>query len=551
MPLNTSPERSFRLSVDAVWSLPRGQCRGVEAITMKRSIVRRLKSVALVIILAGCGAKEGSPPQAKRPDTASRPKQTDIEKPSTSPSGAGAPKELPTPRPKESGKVEPKSKSPTSPTGDMKLPRSAAPGTPAPESAPPIGRPTTRQALDGDYEIVKVFYGTDRAPSGMPPDRLRSQRWSAIGAFAGAGGGLAALLVVTFGFVGPGFFRKLKALSIGLILLAGGVGGFWFVRVALFGDPVFYGDQLGALAVGACEVSIPKVHNAGSMEAPNKLKAEVWDPNKHVMLLGTDAMKFDAFLESLGKTVKSIPAGDRQLLVFVHGFNVTFEDAARRTAQMAYDLEFPGVPTFFSWPSKGVLSQAAYEADELNVAKSVAHLKEFLTAVAANAGADRIHLIAHSMGNRALTGALHEIAIDPKWRGRTIFHEVLLTAPDVPISAFEQIYATLRGTTVRATLYASREDAALKYAARWVHGERRIGDCSGFMTIKPGMESIDVSDVETDLFGGHWYYAENRHVLADIKEVLRRKPADACDLRGWLRAVPIPPQAMYWRMEYR
>ena len=35
--------------------------------------------------------------------------------------------------------------------------------------------------------------------------------------------------------------------------------------------------------------------------------------------------------------------------MFVHGFNVSFADAARRTAQIAYDLAFGG-PGALSWP---------------------------------------------------------------------------------------------------------------------------------------------------------------------------------------------------------
>jgi esterase/lipase superfamily enzyme len=39
----------------------------------------------------------------------------------------------------------------------------------------------------------------------------------------------------------------------------------------------------------------------------------------------------------------------------VHGFNVSFENALRRTAQIAYDLDFDGAPFLFSWPSRDSL----------------------------------------------------------------------------------------------------------------------------------------------------------------------------------------------------
>jgi esterase/lipase superfamily enzyme len=48
-------------------------------------------------------------------------------------------------------------------------------------------------------------------------------------------------------------------------------------------------------------------------------------------------------------------SGKKSAFIFVHGYNVTFEDAARRTAQMSYDLSFDGAPVFYSWPSQGSL----------------------------------------------------------------------------------------------------------------------------------------------------------------------------------------------------
>lgn len=521
-------------------------------------------SVSTLLLTAGCADKSAKSP---RPDSDTRPPESSKKSapdstarksapPVTQPKSSEIPKTT-TPktdiRPKESAKVE--SRPTTRPKDEFRPPTDLTPGAGAPAqpstSQPSASRPTTHPAVDGNYEIVKVFYGTNRTPAGTPPDRLRTQQWSVIGALSGAGVGLVALLLVTVAFVGPGFGKKIKATFVGSMVMTLGLAGFWIVRFLLVPDPVYYGDQTGPLAVGTCDVSIPKAHQSGQMEAPDRLKAEVWDPNKHVMLLDVVPKSFEAMLSELKQVFKNVKAGEKQTLVFVHGFNVTFEDAARRTAQMAYDLEFPGAPVFFSWPSKGILSPAAYEADEAAVDGAVASLKLFLTTIAAKGESDRIHLVAHSMGNRALTGALTAIARDPAWKGRTVFHEVMLTAPDVRSGIFDEIYRDMRSTAVRTTLYASKEDAALKYAARWVHNELRVGDCSRAMVVKPGMESIDVSDVETDLFGGHWYYAENRHVLADLKEVLRRKPADGCDLRQWLRMVPIPPQAMYWRLEFR
>ena len=50
-------------------------------------------------------------------------------------------------------------------------------------------------------------------------------------------------------------------------------------------------------------------------------------------------------------------------LVFVHGFNTSFEHALYRTAQIAYNIKFDGAPFLYSWPSKGALSSQDYSYD--------------------------------------------------------------------------------------------------------------------------------------------------------------------------------------------
>ena len=50
-------------------------------------------------------------------------------------------------------------------------------------------------------------------------------------------------------------------------------------------------------------------------------------------------------------------------LVFVHGFNTTFDNALFRTAQIAYDLKFDGAPFVYSWPSQGQVGFQDYSYD--------------------------------------------------------------------------------------------------------------------------------------------------------------------------------------------
>ncbi len=213
----------------------------------------------------------------------------------------------------------------------------------------------------------------------------------------------------------------------------------------------------------------------------------------------------------------------------MHGYNVGFEDAARRTAQIAYDLKFEGAPIFFSWPSQAEILE--YAVDETNVSWAAPHLLRFLTDVAEQSGAERIHLIAHSMGNRALTSALRDLSLMQN-SDKPMFNEVVLTAPDIDADTFiNDIAPAVIKTAQRVTLYASSNDEAL-IVSKKMHGYPRAGDSGSQLVVVPGIDTVDVSAVDTSLLG-HTYYGDNSSVLADIFELLNAsKPADQ---RQWLR----------------
>jgi esterase/lipase superfamily enzyme len=108
----------------------------------------------------------------------------------------------------------------------------------------------------------------------------------------------------------------------------------------------YFGTREGILRYGICKVSIPVLHKRGELERPRSLWILEFpeDPAKHVMLRDIVVQEQDAFFASLRDRLKK--SSKNQALLFVHGFNNSFADAARRTAQLAHDLDFKGVPVF-------------------------------------------------------------------------------------------------------------------------------------------------------------------------------------------------------------
>jgi esterase/lipase superfamily enzyme len=203
--------------------------------------------------------------------------------------------------------------------------------------------------------------------------------------------------------------------------------------------------------------------------------------------------------------------------VFVHGFNVTFESAVYRTAQIAYDLAFDGAPILYSWPSLG--SPAAYPVDANNSEWTIDRLHWFLEDVAARSGAQLVHVIAHSRGNWPAMNALNAIATEPHSGTRARFSQVVLTAPDVDADSFKVLARRFNTVAQRTTLYASANDEALRLSKRY-QGYQRAGDVSPQIVVTPGVDSIDVSAVDTSLLG-HSYYGDNTSVISDIARLLR------------------------------
>lgn len=284
-----------------------------------------------------------------------------------------------------------------------------------------------------------------------------------------------------------------------------------------------FGAERGELSFGQAQVTIPRDHKLGKLEEPTWWKLEFSpDPAKHVTIKSLTPVEGDAFFQSVGRRAGQ---GDGQALVFIHGFNVAFDEALRRTGQLAYDLNFDGAPILYSWPSDGKFR--AYMSDANNAEWTRPHLVAFLKSLAACAGVRTIHLVAHSMGNRALLNALDRLVADDH---QARFAQTILTAPDVDVEVFKDLVTRCRTLAARVTLYASKTDTALE-VSRAVNGHPRAGDAGNGLVVMNGLDTVDATEIDTS-FIGHGYYGDNRSVLSDLFYAIRgAAPSDRHGLR--------------------
>jgi len=267
------------------------------------------------------------------------------------------------------------------------------------------------------------------------------------------------------------------------------------------------------LITGVVSVSIPPAHKEGQIERPGWIFDRREDVKKHFVLTELRVAKGDDFYAELRDDFGQRSAEDRSAFVYIHGYNVTFDDAAYATAQIAYDLDFKGVPMMFSWPSQGDV--LAYDGDQETVDFSWPNLQAFLERVARESGAQRIHVMAHSMGNRLLTRALQELVRQPDIQ--PLFENVIMASPDVNARVFTGIWPKIKVAAKRFTLYASSDDNAL-ITSRKAKGNSnftRLGEGGPNIVVISGLDTIDASGIDTSLLG-HSYEASCKPVRDDL-----------------------------------
>ena len=311
-------------------------------------------------------------------------------------------------------------------------------------------------------------------------------------------------------------------------------------KTAILSDRAFTGERDDGLNFGVVRVRIPEDHKVGTIRLPGGIsifgyQTDPFDPKRHFHIRSRQLVtraEWDGFVRELKPT---------DALVFVHGFNNTFDDAAFRMAQIVWDLGYRGLPVLFSWPSRaGVLE---YQYDRESALASRRRFIELLQILQKDHSVERVHVLAHSMGNFLVLDALANLVgtSDP-----LRIAELIMAAPDIDRDQFLQNVPFVQKIVKGMTLYASSNDRALVLSRGLAGGIPRAGDvgASGPILL-PGLESIDMSAMGDEMFGlNHNTFAANRSLIDDLF-ILLTKGERAPRLRQ-IRGVP-ETGPKYWR----
>ncbi|WP_168166043.1 alpha/beta hydrolase [Bosea sp. PAMC 26642] len=278
-------------------------------------------------------------------------------------------------------------------------------------------------------------------------------------------------------------------------------------------EPQYFTGERGLkLSFAQVDITVPRAHKSGELELPSTGSAA--DPAAQFAVTSVERLDLPPVVARVRREIASRPASERDVLVFVHGFNTNFADAAYRFAQIVHDSGFKGVPVLFTWPSRGQL--LAYPYDRESAFYSRDFLETNLRAIARDLGGARVDILAHSMGTMLTLETLRQAAIrgDGTFGGK--LRDVILAAPDVDIDVFKTQMREIRRPV---TVFASADDRALDFSRRFAGDKTRLGAVSAKDTQiiadleKLGVKIIDLSDISTSDSLNHAKFAASPKVV--------------------------------------
>ena len=213
--------------------------------------------------------------------------------------------------------------------------------------------------------------------------------------------------------------------------------------------------------------------------------------------------------------LERITAADSDVVLFVHGFNMSFDESLEIALRMVQRARVQAIPVAYTWPSKAKVS--AYGIDYDRNEWTIDHLKDFIEdLVHALPEGKVLHIVAHSMGNRAVLGALVHANLPEQRLG-----QLVMIAPDVDAEIFKDTVVR-SGPFSRRTLYVSNQDLALR-AAGWLRpGFPRAGDARKQYVVIKEMDTIDVSPLKGGRIG-HSVYEYSQLMFDDLGAVLNNE----------------------------
>ena len=287
-------------------------------------------------------------------------------------------------------------------------------------------------------------------------------------------------------------------------------------------DGTFGPDRSDSFSLLELTISIPPSHQPGQLE----FAYDKPDPNRQFTL--AERRVFDTpseFKARLNGEMRKYPKGQREVTLFVHGFNSTQAETAFRAAQLTHDIQVPGATVIYSWPSKGNPLGYAYDADSVIFARD--GLERLLRQIHL-ADVDRVVLVAHSIGSHLVMETLRQIEIDtPGWSSSHL-GGVVLISPDLDVDVFRTQMSRIDPVPQPFVVFVSRKDNVLNLSQRLrgTYSRERLGNLSSIQAVSDlPIEIIDTTAFADGAGSQHFVPATSPALISMLNDARRTAEA--------------------------
>lgn len=266
---------------------------------------------------------------------------------------------------------------------------------------------------------------------------------------------------------------------------------------------VFDGTRSQTLSFARVNVTLPGVHQSGGLENPRN--GEKRDAARHFAAseIGVFPDR-DGFAGALRQRLRQT---NGRALVFIHGYRTPFDASIYRAAQIVHDSGYKGTPVLFSWASTGRTVDYIYDNNSATMARD--GLEQTLRLLTA-AGAKRIDIVAHSMGNWVTMEALRQLAISEDRKVASALGDVVLAAPDIDVDVFKSQLRRIGRPQRPFFVLISRDDRALQLSSILAGNRPRVGDYGNDKDLAElGIVAVDISSLTSGDRLNHARFADN------------------------------------------
>jgi esterase/lipase superfamily enzyme len=217
-------------------------------------------------------------------------------------------------------------------------------------------------------------------------------------------------------------------------------------------------------------------------------------------------------------------AGARDVLIYVHGFNQTFETALLDGARLSDGISFRGETMVFSWPSRASLFDYGYDRESAMWSRDA--LQEVLDGLTASASVGRFHIVAHSIGSMLTMEALRQFHTRHGDAVADRIGAIVFASPDVDLDVFSSSVQRIGPLAGRITVIAATNDRALELSGWIAGGITRVGAAQKAQLARLGLRVIDASDEGWGVIN-HDLFLSNSQVRQAIRNAVDGRPGAA------------------------